>query len=268
MRSIVAIDHSPVTSTTVSTSACPDAAAPSAPSGMRQVAATENSVMLAWSPSSDNVGVVEYGLYASGLRVATSSDASATLTSLACGTSYLVAIDAADAAGNRSAQASLVSSAPPPARRATKPPSTPTGSEGHGGEHDQRVARLDCLRRTTSRSRGYGLYLAGKRTTETTDDQRRLRGPAVRHHATRWASMRSTPPASAPPSRHCPPRPPPAPPHRRRRRARPAPSPRRSRTASTAHRVRSTGAPSTTRTATRSRTTPARSSSTSTAPRC
>ena len=61
--------------------------------------------MLAWSASTDNVGVVEYGLYASGLRVATSSDASATLTNLACGTSYLVAIDAADAAGNRSAQA-------------------------------------------------------------------------------------------------------------------------------------------------------------------
>ena len=52
---------------------------------MRQVAATENSVMLAWSPSSDNVGVVEYGLYASGLRVSTVSDANATLTNLACG---------------------------------------------------------------------------------------------------------------------------------------------------------------------------------------
>ncbi len=97
--------HSPVTSTTVSTAACPDATAPSAPSGMRQVAATENSVMLAWSPSTDNVGVVEYGLYASGLRVSTSSDANATLTNLACGTSYLVALDAADAAGNRSTQA-------------------------------------------------------------------------------------------------------------------------------------------------------------------
>ncbi len=97
--------HSPVTSTTVSTAACPDSTPPSVPSGMRQVAATENSVMLAWSPSTDNVGVVEYGLYASGLRVATSSDASATLTNLACGTSYLVAIDAADAAGNRSTQA-------------------------------------------------------------------------------------------------------------------------------------------------------------------
>ena len=49
---------------------------------MRQVAATENSVVLAWTPSSDNVGVVEYGLYASGVRVATVSDANATLTDL------------------------------------------------------------------------------------------------------------------------------------------------------------------------------------------
>ena len=71
-------DHSEVTSTTVSTSACPDTAAPSAPAGVRQVATTESSVVLAWTPSSDNVGVVEYGLYDSGLRVATVSDASAT----------------------------------------------------------------------------------------------------------------------------------------------------------------------------------------------
>ena len=98
-------DHSTLTTTTVSTSACPDTTAPSAPSGMRQVAATETSVVLAWTASSDNVGVVEYGLYASGVRVSSVSDANATLTGLKCGTSYLIAIDAADAAGNRSAKA-------------------------------------------------------------------------------------------------------------------------------------------------------------------
>ena len=38
---------------------------------MRQTAATESSVVLAWTPSTDNVGVVEYGLYASGIRVTT-----------------------------------------------------------------------------------------------------------------------------------------------------------------------------------------------------
>ena len=117
-------NHSPITSTTVSTSACPDATAPSAPTGVRQVATTESSVMLAWSPSSDNVGVVEYGLYVAGLRVATVSEASATLTNLACGTSYLVGIDAADAAGNRSARVSSYfrTSACP---TTNKPPSTP-----------------------------------------------------------------------------------------------------------------------------------------------
>ena len=78
-------NHSTITSTTVSTSACPDATAPSPPSDVRQVAATENSVAFSWSPSSDNVGVVEYGLYASGVRVATVSDATATLSDLSCG---------------------------------------------------------------------------------------------------------------------------------------------------------------------------------------
>ena len=53
-------------------------------------------MVLAWSPSSDNVGVVEYGLYVAGLRVATVSEASATVTNLACGKPYLVGIDAAD----------------------------------------------------------------------------------------------------------------------------------------------------------------------------
>ena len=119
--------HSPVTSTTVSTSACPDATPPSAPTGMRQIAATENSVMLAWTPSTDNVGVVEYGLYASGSGSSTVSDANATVTSLACGKSYLIALDAADAAGNRSAQSQRRSTRRPPARRPTSRPPHPQG---------------------------------------------------------------------------------------------------------------------------------------------
>src|SRR5262249_9412084 len=44
-------DRSDVVSTTVSTAACPDRSAPSAPAGVRQVATTESSVMLAWTPS-------------------------------------------------------------------------------------------------------------------------------------------------------------------------------------------------------------------------
>ena len=122
--------------------------------------------MLAWSPSSDNVGVVEYGLYASGLRVANSSDASATLTSLACGTSYLVAIDAADAAGNRSAQATsyLRTSACPSSNQA---PSTPTGLKVTAASTTSVSLAWTASKDDVAVS-GYGLYVAGKRTTETT----------------------------------------------------------------------------------------------------
>ena len=118
-------NHSELTSTTVSTSACPDTTAPSSPSGVHQVATTESSVVLAWTPSSDSVGVVEYGLYDSGLRVATVSDASATVTNLSCGKTYLLGIDAADAAGNRSPQVASYfrTSACPTTNKA---PTTPT----------------------------------------------------------------------------------------------------------------------------------------------
>ena len=182
--------------------------------------------MLAWSPSTDNVGVVEYGLYASGLRVATSSDASATLTNLACGTSYLVAIDAADAAGNRSAQAtSYLRTSPCPS--SNKPPSTPTVAQGREDHAtDQRVARPGRPRPTIVGVTGYGLYLAGSRTSETTgtsgDVRRRLkcgttytlgrRTPTTPCARSRQRTLLATNTVTATVA--------PAHPHRRRRRAR------------------------------------------------
>src|SRR5262245_29084630 len=62
-------DRSDVVSTTVSTAACPDRSAPSAPAGVRQVATTESAVMLAWAPCRDGGGVGECGLYGCGLKV-------------------------------------------------------------------------------------------------------------------------------------------------------------------------------------------------------
>jgi len=157
--------HSKPTTTTVSTAACPDKTAPSAPTGIRQVAATETSAILSWTPSSDNVGVVEYGLYASGLRVATSSDANATLTNLTCNTSYLVALDAADAAGNRSPQTTtyLHTSACP---STNKPPSTPTLVRVTKTT-DTTVALSWTASTDDVGVTGYGLYLSGSRTSET-----------------------------------------------------------------------------------------------------
>jgi chitodextrinase len=158
-------DHSEVTSTTVSTSACPDTAAPTAPSGLRQVATTEDSVMLAWTPSSDDIGVVEYGLYDSGLRVATVSDASATVSKLGCGKTYLLGIDAADAAGNRSTQATALfkTSACP---STNKPPTTPTVVKVTKAT-DTSVGLSWTASTDDVAVTGYGLYLSGSRTSET-----------------------------------------------------------------------------------------------------
>ena len=62
-------NRSEQTTTTASTAACPDRTPPTAPSGIRQVAVSETSVVLAWTPSTDSGGVVEYGLYVAGLKV-------------------------------------------------------------------------------------------------------------------------------------------------------------------------------------------------------
>ena len=159
-------DHSDVTSTTVSTSACPDTAAPSPPAGVRQVATTESSVVVAWTPSTDNVGVVEYGLYDSGLRVATVNEASATVTTLACGKTYLLGIDAADAAGNRSARVDSYfrTSACP---STNKPPSTPTGLNVTSASPTGVTLGWSPSTDDVAVA-GYGVYLSGSKATETT----------------------------------------------------------------------------------------------------
>ncbi|TMJ94021.1 MAG: hypothetical protein E6G67_10675, partial [Actinobacteria bacterium] len=83
------------------TSPCFDAQAPTAPSGIVQVAKTATSATLSWSPSTDNVGVVGYGAYQGGIRIAQTSLTSYTFSSLSCGATTAVGLDAYDATGNR-----------------------------------------------------------------------------------------------------------------------------------------------------------------------
>src|SRR5262249_19130757 len=110
-------------------------------SGFTQIATTGTDVVLGWSPSSDDIGVVEYGVYRNLQRVATTSAPNVTLSGLACGSTYSYLVDAADAAGNRSLQASVyvrpascsaaggaptAGAPPPPSGGDTVPPTTPT----------------------------------------------------------------------------------------------------------------------------------------------
>ncbi|GIU94460.1 MAG: hypothetical protein KatS3mg012_0917 [Gaiellaceae bacterium] len=90
------------TATTASTSACTDVTPPTSPTGFRQIDTFQDAVVLSWSPSSDDVGVVGYGVYRSGVLVAESSSPIVTLARLTCDATYRYDIDAVDAAGNRS----------------------------------------------------------------------------------------------------------------------------------------------------------------------
>ncbi len=119
------------TSLSAATSACSgggDTTAPSTPGTLTKTGSTQTSISVSWGASTDNVGVAGYGLYRNGSSAGTSASTSATFGGLACGSSYTLAVDAYDAAGNRSGQRSLTTatSACPPSGD-TQAPSVPQG---------------------------------------------------------------------------------------------------------------------------------------------
>jgi chitodextrinase len=78
-----------------------DTTPPSVPSALTAEAA-ETSVTLSWSASTDDVGVAGYSVYLGDNRIASTGGTSYTVSGLVCGTSYDFAVEAYDAAGNRS----------------------------------------------------------------------------------------------------------------------------------------------------------------------
>ena len=83
----------------------PDTKAPTVPSGLTATAASATAVNVAWTSSSDNVGVVGYSIYRNGTLFATVSGTSLTYsdTTALPSTSYSYSVDAFDQAGNHSA---------------------------------------------------------------------------------------------------------------------------------------------------------------------
>ncbi|PLS09554.1 glycosyl hydrolase family 18 protein [Neobacillus cucumis] len=77
-----------------------DKTVPSAPTNLHTTAKTNNSISLAWSAATDNVGVVKYEIYNDQIRIGTSTSTSVTLSDLTPGTTYHLSIKALDRAGN------------------------------------------------------------------------------------------------------------------------------------------------------------------------
>ena len=125
--------------------------------------------MLSWASSTDNLGVVGYGLYVGGLQVASTSEAAATVSGLNCGRSYEVGIDAVDAAGNRSARTSTyfsTSQCPPDRIAPTQP-----NNLGVGAATTASVSLVWAPSSDNTGVSAYGLYRGSTRvgtTSQTT----------------------------------------------------------------------------------------------------
>ena len=163
-------NRSPQASATMATSACPapppgDTTSPSTPTGLAVSSAGQTSLALSWNASSDNVGVAGYGVYKNGTLAASPAGTSYTLTGLSCGTSYTVAVDAFDAAGNRSSKTTITTSTA--ACPDTQAPTTPTGVS-----LATRTATSISITWTASTDNvgiaGYSLYLAGSQVGTAT----------------------------------------------------------------------------------------------------
>jgi chitodextrinase len=131
---------------------------PTTPTGLGVSAASGTSISLAWTPAIDNVAVTGYGVYKNGAALTSVTVPAATVSGLACGSSYTLAVDAFDAAGNRSDKASVTASTAPCAD--TQPPTAPTNVVA-----SSRTATSIALSWSASSDNmgvgGYGLYRGG-----------------------------------------------------------------------------------------------------------
>ena len=185
-----------------------DSQPPTAPSSLRTTAVTDTSIGIGWAASSDDVGVTGYGVYLNGTKVSTTQAVSANVSGLACGTSYTLAVDAFDAAGNHSAATSITASTAACAgpvgdsQAPTAPSSLRTTAVTDTSIGIGWAASSDNVGVT-----GYGVYLNGTKVSDDPGRQRQRLRPGLRHELHALPSTPSTRPATIPPRRRSPPRP-------------------------------------------------------------
>jgi chitodextrinase len=112
-----------------------DTQPPSVPTGLQATGETSTSIALAWTASTDNVGVTGYHVYqvngsASTLLGSTAST-SYTVTGLNASTSYTFSVSAYDAAGNVSAASATVTASTTAAANTNLALNRPTSASGY-----------------------------------------------------------------------------------------------------------------------------------------
>lgn len=95
-----------------------DTSPPSVPSGLTSPSQTDTTITLAWSASTDNIGVAAYDVYRNGTLIGSPGTNGFSATALTPSTSYTFQVRARDAAGNASALGSPLTVS----TKATPPP--------------------------------------------------------------------------------------------------------------------------------------------------
>ena len=103
-----------------------DGSAPSAPGSLQGTAVSTSRIDLAWTASTDNVGVSGYRIYRNGAVIGTTTGTSYSDTGLSEYTTYTYRVAAYDAEGNESSQSSPLSATTVDAT----PPSVPSNLQG------------------------------------------------------------------------------------------------------------------------------------------
>jgi chitodextrinase len=101
--------QSSAASATTPSDQTPDQQAPTTPANLTATPVSSSQVTLAWSASTDNVGVAGYRVFRDGTQIATTTTTSYADTGLTAATTYAYTVLAYDAAGNLSAQTNAVS---------------------------------------------------------------------------------------------------------------------------------------------------------------
>jgi chitodextrinase len=138
-----------------------DTTRPSTPTGLTGTAVSATRINLAWTASTDNVGVTGYRVLRGGAVIATVNTQSYSDTTVAAGATYSYSVVALDGAGNASSASAAVSVTTPSATDTTPPPA-PTGLTATVVSANQ--INLKWAASTDSSGiKGYNVYRSGTR---------------------------------------------------------------------------------------------------------
>ncbi|WP_433513895.1 fibronectin type III domain-containing protein [Nonomuraea sp. CA-143628] len=136
-----------------------DAAAPSAPGSLRATSITGTAISVEWDAATDDVAVTGYGIYVNGGKQGQDQvGLSYAVTGLTVGQTYVIGVDARDAAGNRSprAQISVV------AEVDVTPPTVPPNLRVVEATHTSLTVAWDASTDSVGVA-GYGVFVGGVR---------------------------------------------------------------------------------------------------------